>query len=89
MKALVGAHHVGATDGDPGPLGRSEPAHLGPVLGTLIHHLGGDDAVGDDFGVAVDVLQEEVQDLQALSEAGVKDVSLGFGQQPGNAVDRE
>ncbi len=71
-EAVVGAHQVGAADGDPGAVGDRYPAHLDAVLWTAAHQVGGDHAVGDDTGLSVHVLEEAVQGAEALGEAGLE-----------------
>ena len=83
----MGAHQVGAADGDPGAMGYGDPAHLDAVLGTAAYHLGGDDAVGDDPGLAVDILQEPVQGPDALHQPCFELPPLGARKDSGHAVD--
>ena len=86
-EAIVGAHQVGAADGDPGAVGDRYPAHLEAVLGTAAHQVSGDHALGDDAGFPVHVLEEAIQGAEALGEAGLEVPPLLRGEDAGNAVD--
>ena len=66
---------------------RREAAHLGAVLGTTAHYVHGDHTVLDDAGLAVDILQEAIQGLKALGEAGLELAPVATGHCPGQAVD--
>ena len=81
------ANQIRAADGDPGAVGYVNAAHLDSILGTSAHHVGGDDAVGDDAGLAVDVLEKEVQGADALDEAGFEPPPVGARDDSGHAVD--
>ena len=89
QEPVVGAHDVGAADGDPGPVGRAHPAHLAAVLGTAVHQVLGDDPVGDGPGVAVDVCEKVVEGEDPLHEARLEPLPVGGGHDAGNAVDRD
>ena len=78
FEAVVGAHQVGAADGDPRAVGSGESAHLDAVLRAAAHHVDRNDSVVDDAwhpeaviaaGRAVDVLKKEVERSEALGES--------------------
>ncbi len=68
-------------------MGYGETAHLGAVLGTAAHHVHRNHAVLDDGGIPVDILQETVQSLETLGEAGLELAPFLAGHHPGKAVD--
>ena len=83
----MGAYQVGTADGDPGAVRDGDPAHLDAVLGTAAHDVGGDHAVGDDAGIAIDVFQKPVQSSDALREARFEQPPVGPRDDAGHAVD--
>ena len=87
LEAVVGPHQIGAANRDPRTVGYGDPAHLDTILGTAAHHVGRDHAVGDDAGLAVDVLQKPVQGADALGEAGFEPPPLDAREDAGHAVD--
>ena len=86
-ETVVGAYDIGAADRHPGTLGRSEAAHFRAIVGALVHHLRGNYPVGDDAGLAVHVLQEEVKGAEPLLQPRGQTVPLCSGQKAGYAVD--
>ena len=83
------ADDVGAANGHPSAVGLVEVAHFGPEVGTVQDHVGGDNAVGNDMGGAVDVLEETVEGLDALLQAVGQGEPVGGGDNAGNRVNRE
>ena len=53
---------------------------------ATVDQLAGDDAVGEDFGVGVDVAQEEIESGDALGESALDAVPLGRGDEAGKQV---
>ena len=84
--AVVGPHQVGAADGDPSAVRGGIALHFRAVLGTPLNHVPGDNAVFDDAGLVVDVVQEAVQRPQPLGQPGFQDPPLGPGDDAGDAV---
>jgi hypothetical protein len=84
--AGVEAEQVGADDGDVDVARDLEAAHLAAVVLATVDQLAGDDAVGEDFGVGVDVAQEEIERGDALGEAALDAVPLLGGDEAGQQV---
>ena len=63
------AHQVDAGHRDPHRVRRHELAQVAAARG-LVDDRGGDDAVGDDLPLAVDVAQERLERADALGEPG-------------------
>ena len=84
--AGVEAEQVGADDGDVDVARDLEAAHLAAVVLATVDKLAGDDAVSEDFGVGVDVAQEEVEGGDALGEAALDAVPLLGGDEAGEQV---
>ena len=74
--AGVEAEQVGADDGDVDVARDLEAAHLAAVVLATVDELARDDAVGENFGVGVDVAQEEVERGDALRESALDAVPL-------------
>ncbi len=86
-KTVVGPHQVGPADSHPHAVGRLESSHLQAVLGTVPHHVRRYHSVGDDAGLAVDVLQKAIESRESLFQAGREFAPFAGGHHPGNAVD--
>ena len=84
--AVVQAQQVGADDGDIDVARHLQAAHLAAVLFAAIDELAGNDLVGEDFGVGVNVAQEVIERGDALGEAAFDFVPLGGGDEPRQQV---
>ena len=87
--AVVVADDVQAGDADPDAARRADAAHRLLVVVGGGDHLAGDDALGDDPLVAVDVGDERVQGADALGEPALDRLPVGGGDHAGDRVDVE
>ncbi len=71
------------------PAGRVEADHLGPVALRLEDQLFRDDALAEDAAVVVNVVEEEVERLDALEQAGLHRLPFRGGDRPGDEVEGE
>ena len=69
VEGAVGvAHEVTPTDVGPGAGGGVDADALGPEVDRVVEQLLAEHAVGDDLGVVVEVVDEEVERLQPLDQ---------------------
>ncbi len=83
------ADQVGADDVDVLPARRIEADHLGPVALRLEDQLLRDDALAEDAAVVVDVVEEEVERLDALEQTGFERLPFRGGDRPRDEVEGE
>ena len=74
--AGVEAEQIGADDGDVDVARHLEAAHLAAIVLATVDQFAGNDAVVEDFGVGVDVAQEEIERGDALGESALDAVPL-------------
>jgi len=74
--ACVEAQQIGTDHGDVDVARDLEAAHLAAVVLATVDQLARHDAVGEDFGVGVDVAQEGVQRGDALGEPALDAIPL-------------
>jgi hypothetical protein len=82
-----GPHHVHTGNGRIDVTGHIDALHLGAVLGVVEHLLGGNVSGLEDFLVVVDVVDEAVQRLDALAQAGFRSRPLLGGNDARNDVE--
>ncbi len=87
--AVVEAQQIGADDRDVDVARHLQAAHLAAVVLATVDELARNDAVVEDFGVGVDVAQEEVERGDALREAALDAVPLLRGDQARQQIVRE
>ena len=87
--AGVQAQQIGADDGDVDVARHLQAAHLAPVVLATVDQLARNDAVGEDFGVGVDVAQKKIERGDALRQSALDAVPLLGGDQPRQQVVRE
>ena len=80
------AQQIGADDRDVDVARHLQSAHLPPVVLATVDELAGDDAVGEDFGIGVDVAEKQIERGDALGEAALDAVPLLGGHQPGQQI---
>ena len=87
--ASVKAQQIRADDRDVDVARHLQAAHLAPIVLAAVDELARNDAVVEDFGVGVNVAQEEIERGDALREAALDAIPLLRSNQARQQVVRE
>jgi hypothetical protein len=86
-EAAIGkADQVGAADADVNSARDVETAHLAAEVAASIDEFFGDDSVGQDFSVVVDVFEKQIQGGDALGETALDLAPFGVGNDAGQKI---
>src|SRR5262245_57975088 len=87
--AVLETNQVGAGNRDVDVLMDLHTSHLAPIVPAAVDELRWDNAFGEDASLVVDVLEEQVDRGQPLSQAAFERIPLTTCQDPGQQVERE
>ncbi len=86
--AVLVAHQIAAADVCPDPMAGVDAHALWPKVDRFCQHLGGKDAVLDDFLLVVKVVDEQIQRLHPLFQAGFRAIPFLPGDDARHDVER-
>ena len=83
------ADEIGAGDRDVGVAAHAQAAHLPAVVRAAVDQVARHDPFGEDAAVVVDVLQEEIERVDALRQTALEVLPLRAGQHARQQIVRE